>query len=522
MGKLSTYIENQHISQIYGDKKIHRFLSNNIPISAEHVMGREKELEEIRSHLSGNNPAVLVNGVGGIGKTALATKYLVGNNEYYRHLAWLTVSSSIREAFVNNHVLLNNLHIAKKVEELLLSQQPDLALGLVINTLSNLDRTLVVLDNANDKEDITPYRQQFTRSNCHFLLTSRVNPDGWKTVSVDSLSMELAVSLFKRHFEKTEDSDIPDKKIEHLVQKLFRHTLLIELIAKAARKRNMPFEKLESIIEERWVKDPELNKVGIDTGEHGNTDAMNLKRAKVNEYIFFIFKNISSIPEKHREILKAFALLPPAEEMDEADVESLFKTLSIEFDLDEVEQIVETGWLQKNKETHHFSVHPLITEVVIGQLKPHVDWATPYIKTISLAIRYNDLNPEHDLAEKNASRPYAERLRNLFFNEDNLDLAELLNDLGFLDKNYGFYSASKILRQRALDIANNLLEDGHETIARYHSNLATVLKALGDYQGAKTLLEKAHGIFYTSLGTEHPNTKIIKGNLDFVISLIEK
>jgi hypothetical protein len=414
VGNYSTYIENQHTTHIYKDKEIPRFLSNHIPVSAVHIIGREKELKEIGTYLRNNNPAILVNGIGGIGKTALASKYLVAYNENYQHLAWFTISTSIRDAFINNAVLLNNLHISKAVDNLLQNQQADQALGLIINTLSNLGQTLVVLDNANNEKDIAQHRQQFTRSNCHFLLTSRVKTEGWKTVSVESLEMDLAIKLFKRHYKKAEDEGISNEKIENLVQKLFRHTLLIELIAKAARKRNIPFDKLEKIIEARWIEDPNLNKVGIDTGDHGDSLEVNLKRAKVNEYIFFIFKSIAEIPEKHQEILKAFALLPLAEEIDEAALETHFNTLSIPFDLDELEQIFETGWLQKNSESQSFSLHPLIAEVVIEKLQLEITWAAPYIKTVKSLIYYDAQNPKHDLFEKNTFRPYAERLKDLF------------------------------------------------------------------------------------------------------------
>ncbi|MFK8005434.1 MAG: NB-ARC domain-containing protein, partial [Saprospiraceae bacterium] len=216
MGDSSNYIENQQVIHNYEDKKIPRFLSNNIPISSKHIIGRKKELQEIWLHLSDNNPAVLVNGIGGIGKTALASKYLVGYNKNYHHLAWLTVSTSIRDAFVNNAVLLNNLQISTEVNQLLQNQQPNQALAFVINTLSNRKQTLVVIDNANDKKDIALYRQLFTRSKCHFLLTSRVKPEGWKTVSVDSLQIDLAISLFKTHYGKTAIEGIPDQKIEDL------------------------------------------------------------------------------------------------------------------------------------------------------------------------------------------------------------------------------------------------------------------------------------------------------------------
>jgi tetratricopeptide (TPR) repeat protein len=61
----------------------------------------------------------------------------------------------------------------------------------------------------------------------------------------------------------------------------------------------------------------------------------------------------------------------------------------------------------------------------------------------------------------------------------------------------------------------------HPTTAVSYSNLALVLKALGDYAGAKGLLEKAYAILKNWLGDDHPNTKIIRGNLEYLLELME-
>ncbi|HHH54464.1 MAG TPA: tetratricopeptide repeat protein, partial [Bacteroidetes bacterium] len=54
------------------------------------------------------------------------------------------------------------------------------------------------------------------------------------------------------------------------------------------------------------------------------------------------------------------------------------------------------------------------------------------------------------------------------------------------------------------------------TTAIRYSNLAGVLKDLGDYEGAKRLYEKAYAILRKQLGEEHPNTKLVKGNLESI------
>ena len=85
------------VTYIINEKKvtIPHLLTNNIPSNAERILGRDKELATIATHLAHNLPTVLVNGIGGIGKTSVAAKYVATFGHTYKHLAWLTVQSSL-------------------------------------------------------------------------------------------------------------------------------------------------------------------------------------------------------------------------------------------------------------------------------------------------------------------------------------------------------------------------------------------------------------------------------------------
>ena len=102
---------NVHIGDIaynFNDKEVnipHR-LTNNIPTHADHILGRATELAQAKDHLAQHQATVLFNGIGGIGKTALASKYMTVYGNEYKHLAWITVQSTLAEAFTNNAPLL--------------------------------------------------------------------------------------------------------------------------------------------------------------------------------------------------------------------------------------------------------------------------------------------------------------------------------------------------------------------------------------------------------------------------------
>lgn len=93
---------------------------------------------------------------------------------------------------------------------------------------------------------------------------------------------------------------------------------------------------------------------------------------------------------------------------------------------------------------------------------------------------------------------------------------DIANSISWHHSNRGRYQLAKEFGQRALDLAKQSYEPGHPSIARRQSNLAMVLKDLGDLEGAKALLIKSYKIFVNALGENHYNTLKIKGNLDAV------
>ena len=56
------------------------------------------------------------------------------------------------------------------------------------------------------------------------------------------------------------------------------------------------------------------------------------------------------------------------------------------------------------------------------------------------------------------------------------------------------------------------IRDSPDT-ARSLNNLGYLLQAQGDLAGARPVFERALAIFTARLGPDHPNTRIVRGNL---------
>ncbi|MBL7816986.1 MAG: ATP-binding protein [Saprospiraceae bacterium] len=533
------------ISHIYVQNgqtiQVPELLTHYIPLSTDHIVGRTAELTQAHTHLSQHRATVLFYGIGGMGKTSVAAKYMVTFAHDYKHRAWITVQSSLVEAFVYNTTLLDNLHITEKVQGLLTAQQFLPAFECVLNRLSQLGNTLVVVDNANDLADLVEYKSLFDSVRFHCLITSRSQPQEWTTVPIDHLPPDEAVALFQKwakmtvtlptevvtwshHLSETVSESVTsshrltdaNQPIKNLLAKLYFHTLLIELVAKAMVSAGWIFEEMAEMIESRFIHHEDLREEPLATGKHGESLPENLKRATIEDYIWHIFKNVTHLDDKPKDILRGFALLPLGKAMTRDEAKDFLAILGITGITHPLSILTERGWLDKVQATGQkprYTMHPLIADVVVKHLDASVSFAKAYIHHVANRIDYDNTNPQHHLLTIHQEKPTAERLMNLFLEENTEEVSELLNNLGYLEENFGFYQKAALLKERALAIAQTIFDKNHAIIAARQSNLANVYGDLGRYAEAVDLLEAALDSGIRNFGKDHPSVAIRQSNL---------
>ncbi len=79
--------------------------------------GREQDMERLATMLDKASRVVLVNGLGGIGKTVLATAYVQTHGNHYDHLAWINRGEDLVNAFALNPELADTLGIPFEKDE---------------------------------------------------------------------------------------------------------------------------------------------------------------------------------------------------------------------------------------------------------------------------------------------------------------------------------------------------------------------------------------------------------------------
>ncbi|MFM8362225.1 MAG: CHAT domain-containing protein, partial [Haliscomenobacter sp.] len=131
----------------------------------EIFLGREDDLLRIHDKLfsTGGN-MLLLNGEGGLGKTSLAARYFDRYKAEYAHVAWVTSNRNLADAVLTLAAPLGLIE-----EESFLRDDIPQRIEKLLTEMSNLPRPcLLVIDNANELEDLEAYYPQLQRcSNFH-------------------------------------------------------------------------------------------------------------------------------------------------------------------------------------------------------------------------------------------------------------------------------------------------------------------------------------------------------------------
>jgi len=198
-------------------------LVSHYPKSNDSIFGRDADFEYIKNELNQYGHVILC-GDGGIGKTKLATGFCMKYSEHYDNIAFITYNGDVADlllqlSFSDDDTFIGNAYERCKRNE---------------DRLHYLTKkTLIVIDNYDVLPENDDILYKFFNDSFHLIVTTRIRYDN--AYEVTPISVDSLLELFKYHYK----ADIPltdeeENALTSVFEHLDRHTLLIELLARAA------------------------------------------------------------------------------------------------------------------------------------------------------------------------------------------------------------------------------------------------------------------------------------------------
>jgi tetratricopeptide (TPR) repeat protein len=466
------------------------------------LIGREKDLAALAEMLKKAERVVLVNGLGGIGKTEVCKSFFFNHYNQYQYAAWIDWISTFRESLVNALGGDKSTFIQAAEKDTI-----DDRFDKIMARLQCMRESfLLVADNIENPGDADLDALASLPAQVKVLVNSRNYIEGYEVRNLDYLSPAECRALFYE-FYKGKPDNADDEAVDRVVELCGYHTLTVELLAKTAVHAGMGIAKLYDTLKKKGFN---LNKVDGVGNEKVPTVWHNEKEKKrFFDHLVKVF-DIACVTKKELSILVNLSVLPAVY----IRMEWVREWLQLK-DNNAVASLVEKGWLKRDgvgEETRLY-LHPVMQEVVRYRARPDAKKCKTLI--ISLANKLY-LAPEDNPILKKEYIPYGEavvRALAMEMEEKDEALATLANNLSLRHRDMGQLDRALEFQLKANDIYEAVLDDHHPLRATSYNNVSTIYKDMGQLERALEFQLKTVDIFEEVLDKTHPDLAMSYNNL---------
>ena len=458
-----------------------------LPSRKINLIGREHELSEITKTLTASPLVLLVNGLGGIGKTEVCKAFFHDHYKEYCFAAWVDWYGSVKQSLVHALGGIKSKFITPNETD----TDEERFEKIKVRLCEMNESMLLVLDNIENPEtDPDIGFLCCLPASIKILASSRHHIDGMAELSLEFLKEEECVELFYQQFKGKRD----DEGVKQIVRLCASHTLTVELLARTAHHEGWAVNKL---LETLKTKGFNLNtgKVGINW--HDETERRNFF-----EHLEKVFE-IVNVTEVEESILVNMSVLPPIYILQE----SFREWLELETN-DDIVSLIDKGWLKRDPEFKIY-MHPVTGEVVRAKLKPNVEMCLTLIISLRRKLK---CEPGDNPFYKKEFLPYGESLVHWFEKEINADLSALANNLSAIHFDLGHLNQALEYQLKDIAISEKVLGENHPDLATSYNNLSMIYSDMGQLDRALefqlkdiAILEKVFGENHPSLATSYNN-----------------
>ncbi|MCX7749634.1 MAG: tetratricopeptide repeat protein [Clostridia bacterium] len=511
----------------------------NITYKGEGIIGRETELEELHTRLSNSRMVLVVNGIGGIGKTALCREYIQKCRCQYKYAAWVNCTGRIRDSIVTT--LGNSLREHIYFEE---KDNMDQRFDKILCFLNVLDgKVLLVIDNIGQytQEEINA----LNNLKAAVLASSRYLLTGFESYPLGFMNMENCMRLFYIHYTLEKQ----DRLVKEIIECAGLHTLTVELLAKTAKYARKRLSDFYEILKEKGFSLKGLsNTLSATSTTSWDGD---IERRRIIDHILKVF-DMSKLDESEAYILMNLSILPSIA----TDCEELAGWLGLESP-DTLNFLVEKGWL--TDQGFDVLIHPVVAESVRELTKPNARKCQTLIESLELLLDYDSYENwlrkikyivyaesviKH--LEGNRTESFARlynniaviyhgignfekalkfslralELRKELLGEQHPDFAISLNKIALVYHDMGNFGKALECSLRALELRKELLGEQSQDFATSLNTIAVIYQAMGNFDKALEFSLRAFDLYKGLLGEQHPHVATSLNNLAVIYQAI--
>jgi len=449
-------------------------------------VGREDEIKAIDEMLNKSNSLLLINGIGGIGKSSLANHYLYIREKEFDYYGFIERLGSFVSEFRNSLDLK--------------SQKEDELHREIISKLQGIKgKKLLVIDNVEDIEanrELIEMILSLGKYDYKILFTSRRKIKKVKSYPLGTLLPIDAQKLFLSYHETDEV-----EKVDKIIEYLGLHTLFIKLVTETIENEGY---SLDDILEK--FKSGELSKIEFIDEESGDELTFNHNLQEL-----FSMQNLK---DEYILLLKELAVLPSID----IGLSFLEEILGKERLKGRLNFLVGRGWLIENE--GNYKLHEIIKEFLLANHAPCFE----EIETISDKIGgFMTGNEDLQIAINNSYHIiYFESLEKVFnqIKRKNRKIATFYISYGNIFRAFNDYSKARYCGIQALKIRRKLLGNTRSTSVAYN-NLAETYHSLELYKKAEKLYIKALSIEENEAEQNYKDIATTYNNLGDLYRLME-
>lgn len=339
------------------------YVRDNFTYHNSCFVGREEELETIHEYFQESH-VVFLHGVGGIGKTELANRYIHTHRANLQTVVAVRFSGSIRQTMLNEVKLehfkreeneKDDAYFKRLLEQMKCCLTPD---------------DLFLLDNFDIEKDDD--LEMLLQCQCKFLITTREDyrDYDYRQMDVGAMKDRSTLQSLFGYYNDTEYTEDQWDTLYRLFGFVDFHTMMIALLAKYLRiTQESPYELYRKMRKAEGLT--ELD----DTNIKQRKDRQ-LRPQSVERHLLTLF-DLSGFTEPEKTLLRSLSLLGELA----IDQDAFLNWIGMADEETCAEALVRHGWIQKYD--NKIMLHQIILDLVYNHLAPNAEHCNQLVETMA-------------------------------------------------------------------------------------------------------------------------------------------